>query len=319
MAGKTARKHHYIPQCYLRGFTNGGGKKSKLRVLDAKTRSSFETGTHNVGARRDFLKVDIEGLPPDAHESEMSAFEGDLARTLRAVGEKRSINAEELEIILNFLGLLAIRNPAFRENFTGFMDDVLSKMMRLSLATKERWEGQVAQMKEKGVDLPDIPYEEMKRFVEDKQYELTLKTDFHIHYEFVGLDAILPHLFNRTWLLVEATDESGPFITSDHPVSLRWKHPEKIPPFYRNSPGFGMRDTQILFPLSKNLALIGEYEDVEWEGDIVSATAPSGLVESINSMLIGTSREQIYAPSFNFKFAGRDGTASGNMLLAYLK
>ena len=90
MAGKTARKHHYIPQCYLRGFTNGGGKKSKLRVIDAKTKTSFETGTQNVGARRDFLKVDIEGQPADTLESQMSVFEGDLARVLRSVDSNPS-------------------------------------------------------------------------------------------------------------------------------------------------------------------------------------------------------------------------------------
>jgi len=319
LSGKTARNHHYIPQCYLRGFTHGGGKKSKLRVIDANTKSTFETGTRNVGARRDFLKVDIEGLPADAHESEMAEFEGELARTLRSIEFKNSINQDELEIILNFMGLLAIRNPHFREVMRRFVDDVTSRIMDLTLATKERWEGQVAQMEKDGVDISGVSYEDMKRFVEEKKYHLTVATDFHIHQELKGLDAILPHLFNRTWLLVEATVEGGPFITSDHPVSLRWKHPEEVPPFYRNSPGFGMRDTQVIFPLSKNLVLIGEFENEEDGSDITAVTASPELVASINRMLIAGSRGQIYAPSFNFKFDGRDGIASGNMLLAYLK
>lgn len=319
MASNTARKHHYIPQCYLRGFTNGKGKKSKLRVIDAKTKTSFETGTQNVGARRDFLKVDIEGQPADTLESQMSVFEGDLARVLRSVDSKRAINSEELEIILTFLGLLAIRNPAFRQNMTAFMDDITSKMMQLSLATKERWEGQVAQMRRQGVHIPDLPYEDMKSFVDEKRYKLQLKTDFHIHNEFVGLEAIIPHLSNRLWLLVAASSQSGLFITSDHPVSLRWKHPEDIPPFYRDHPGFGLSDTQVIFLLSKSLALIGEFEDVEWHDDIIAAPASPELVASINTLMIGTSRCQIYAPSFNFKFDGRCGIASGNMLLSYLK
>ena len=217
------------------------------------------------------------------------------------------------------MGLLAIRNPAFRQNMTAFMDDITSKMMQLSLATKERWEGQVAQMKRQGVHIPDLPYEDMKSFVDKKRYKLQLKTDFHIHNEFVGLEAIIPHLSNRVWLLVAASSQSGPFITSDHPVSLRWKHPEDIPPFYRDHPGFGLSDTQVIFPLSKSLALIGEFEDVEWHDDIIATPAVPELVASINTLMIGTSRGQIYAPSFNFKFDGRDGIASGSMLLSYLK
>ncbi|WP_256026020.1 MULTISPECIES: DUF4238 domain-containing protein [Enterobacteriaceae] len=44
-----ARHHHFLSQCYLKGFTSNGGKKSKLTVIDLKERKTFESNTRNVG------------------------------------------------------------------------------------------------------------------------------------------------------------------------------------------------------------------------------------------------------------------------------
>lgn len=55
----TARLHHYIPQCYLKGFTHTQNRQAKLFVLDAIKKKSFETIARNIGAERDFNKLEI--------------------------------------------------------------------------------------------------------------------------------------------------------------------------------------------------------------------------------------------------------------------
>jgi hypothetical protein len=57
----TARKHHYVPQCYLKGFTRHRDDP-KLFVIDAKERRCFRTSPANVAAERDFHKIDAEGF-----------------------------------------------------------------------------------------------------------------------------------------------------------------------------------------------------------------------------------------------------------------
>jgi hypothetical protein len=53
----TARQHHYVPQCYLKGFVKDR-KKPKLFVVDCKERRSFSTSPDNVAAERDFHRID---------------------------------------------------------------------------------------------------------------------------------------------------------------------------------------------------------------------------------------------------------------------
>lgn len=57
-----ARHHHYLSQCYLRGFSSGNGKKSNLTVFDFQNKKVFVTSSRNVGGLRDFNRIDIEVL-----------------------------------------------------------------------------------------------------------------------------------------------------------------------------------------------------------------------------------------------------------------
>jgi hypothetical protein len=54
-------------------------------LLDAVRQSHYETAAKNVGVERDFNRVDVLGIPPDALESGYAAFEGETARTIQSV------------------------------------------------------------------------------------------------------------------------------------------------------------------------------------------------------------------------------------------
>jgi hypothetical protein len=70
-----ARNHHYISKCYLKGFVNNPDKP-QLYVVDTRKKEPFITSTDNIGARRDFHRIEIEGLAPDALENALAGFEG---------------------------------------------------------------------------------------------------------------------------------------------------------------------------------------------------------------------------------------------------
>jgi hypothetical protein len=74
-----ARQHHFLPECYLRGFTRGAGH---LFALDLKKRESYFASPKKVCKERDFNTVDAPGLKPDALETQLAKFEGKLAPAL---------------------------------------------------------------------------------------------------------------------------------------------------------------------------------------------------------------------------------------------
>src|SRR5262249_9106480 len=135
---------------------------------------------------------------------------------------------------------------------------VITQMMRLATATKERWEGQVKQAREAGFlkNAANISYEEMRDFIQNRKFSIELRNEFHITSEFEGFEAILPTLFRRKWVTFTPPSKSGGFITSDHPVCLMYSDPKM-----RNfPPGHGLAGTEIIFPIGRKLAAVGAIE-----------------------------------------------------------
>lgn len=284
-------------------------------MIDFEEKKRFETIPRNVGGIRDFNRIDVEGVDQNALEQSLSQFEGEVATALRHLEETLDFEGETRSLILNLIALIAVRSPEMRENWREFQAGITEKIMDLTLASKARWESQICQMKERGGEVSeDITYEEIKRFHESKEYDIAVEREHHIHMEFVGIDVILPYLDGRNWLLVRATEESGPFITTDNPVNLTWKEPGRISSFYRDSPGYGMENTQVYFPVSRNLALIGEFD-----GPVGTIDGNKELVSVLNSKILMFTYKQVYCPKISFYFRGVDGEAlEGTQVLKHI-
>ena len=92
---------------------------------------------------------------------------------------------------------------------------------------------------------------------------------------------------------------------------MSWQEPDKVPPFYRQSPGFGLQGTKVYFPVSQDLALLGEFEGREGK---IEAT--ENLVAVFNSKMFFNVHKQVYAPKFGLKFYGKDDEIlTGNRIL----
>ncbi|WNC69962.1 DUF4238 domain-containing protein [Thalassotalea nanhaiensis] len=308
----TARHHHYLSQCYLKGFTKGQTKKSKLSVIDFKQKKSFETKPRNVGGIRDFNRIDLEGVDQNAIETELSKFEGHAATALNRLKNSLDFSGETKDLVLNLIALIAIRSPERREHMRKFHAQLADVIMGMTLDSKERWESQVGQLKKTDPSYKnEVTYDQAKEFFDKKQYEIEVARERHIQIEMVQIDAILPLLHGRKWLLLVANEKTGPFITTDQPVNLSWKNPDEVPSPYRSSPGFGLKSTEVYFPISQNLALLGEFDGRE---GVVEA--PKHLVAVFNTKMLYNFYSQLYSPKIDFTFFGKDDDLmSGKLLL----
>jgi len=169
--------------------------------------------------------------------------------------------------------------------------------LELTLQTPERWAAEIKRThEERGLkDLPEIGYDETKKFVQEGKFKLEVPTLRHIQLEVGTFDKMLPILLERKWLLLRAPKGSGGFITSDHPVVLTWSNPKMRGGFY--GPGFGLTGTHVYFPISTGLAVIGAFELKELEIDI-----EENGVAGVNGAQVANAERQVYARDRNFTY-----------------
>ena len=294
-----ARQQHWVPQCYLKGFAVERKNTRQVQVFDRETGRTFATSTRNVGGERDFNRIELAGHEPDAFESGMGKFESELAPALDRIIQRQSISdQEDRTYLLNLIGLLATRNPRLREISRDFHERVYKRVLSLMTATPERWAAQVKKAAAAGCmsETAIEQYDKIREELATDAYRWELPTERHLVQEVDNLDTVLPHLFGRRWVLAKAPDSSGGFVTSDHPVCLVYSDPPAIKGQVRPI-GFGLDRTEVLFPISTRLAVIGAFEIEDGE-----YYANDDIIAHLNGAFIAYSQRQVYARDLHFTY-----------------
>ncbi len=295
----TARNHHFVPKCYLRGFVRHHDKP-KLFVVDRQNGTTFQANPRNVAAERDFHAIDLAGQSADALEGALAQFEGPLANALSRVIADREIRAEEDKTyLLNLIAMLAVKNPRHRQTFMAFEERLYDMIGDVITANDEIWNSQVQQAKAAGLIQKEsaVTREEVREFLKRGDYTLEVGAGHHVALELDVFDKVLRCCAARHWILLRAPLGSPGFITSDHPVCLFWSDPKMRKGPY--GPGHGIRGTEVLFPISSGLAWIGTLEHQPKTIDVTEEK-----VRTFNAAVLSACHRQVY---------GRDGDCAYQM------
>ncbi len=286
------RNHHFVPQYYLKGFAKPRSKIGKLFVCDLSERRRFRTKPRNVAARRDYNRVDIEGVDPNIVESQLSEVEGKADQALRRIFVAQSIaNEEDFAMVLILIALLFLNNPTFRKQRDDIISNVAKQMMGNMLATPERWASVASQAEAGGVNLNDsVSYEEVREAVATGRIVPHTMNHALIAQEMQLWPDIVPLLRARKWQLLISDAVTGEFATADKPCVLRWTDPALNKGPY--GVGLGSPDSTITFPLSSHLALFGTFE-----GENLTLPASPEIVATFNFQTMMGAIRQVYSGS----------------------
>jgi hypothetical protein len=133
------RRHHYVPRCWLAGFTDTGEKEGRLFVTDFKRRNQWGAAPGTAGFIRDFYRLVGEHAgDPVLAEKAFSLIEDAIAPVLRSMNsEKRGPTKEELEPLLYFIAIQWTRVPAFRPLVLNLFDKMSSEKIGEMLESPE--------------------------------------------------------------------------------------------------------------------------------------------------------------------------------------
>ena len=238
------RAHHYVPQCWLAGFTQSGRKTGRLWVTDLANQKQWASSPPNTGHERDFYRVSMED--PDAVEKIYGKVENDIAPILRQLDEeRRSPTNAELDALLYFMAIQWGRVPAFRPTILRIADGIHRSEMAKALKSPEAW---AEMLRNAGIspEEPGTDYDRMREFLSSGDYSLSAEPDWFAMRAFQAVETIVPALRKRAWFA--AISKEGHFIASDAPVALDGPLGQMV--------GFKNADI-VTFPVSRHVLLCG--------------------------------------------------------------
>ncbi|MEH6677287.1 DUF4238 domain-containing protein [Phenylobacterium sp.] len=302
-----ARRHRYVPRCYLKGFADDRDSP-QVYVVDLRRLAAFPSSTRNVAQERDFHSLADTDVEADALEKAFSVFESDVSCALeRCVATGTFEDGSDRHYILNLIALIAVKNPRVRANADRFRKRIMKRAIDLAISSPEIWERQMREAKASGFVNPsaDTDFKKMRAFVE-QGYDIIISPADHLITEMDIFEEVLPLFFERAWTVLRAPHGTAGFITSDQPVYLMWSDPPALG-HKRPPPGFGRRGTMVLFPLAPSMALVGTFEGTD---RVVYAT--DSQIADFNFAMIENARRQIYAKNADFLYRLEDDAQARN-------
>jgi hypothetical protein len=238
------RKHHYLPQFYLRGFSGNGKQIFQIEKREAR---GYLCSIRDAAAIRDYHNLDHDDAEdPYALEKRLSDIEDQLAKALAEVIRSGIVSDISHARLVEFVSLMRVRVPAFKQH----IEESLRQVVRST--------GKILELKGK---LPPPPKGLVNTFAGDG-ITISISNWKCLEYMF-GLASdkeILRLLASMTPSILRAP-QGKVLLTCDQPVAVF--NPEADP---ANAYGIGLAHprTQISFPLSSGVLLL-----LTWDQDAV--------------------------------------------------
>ena len=283
--GAEPRRHHFVPKCWLAGFTESGTNDGRLWATDLSRQKQWATTPENAGHIRDFYRLSEPTPDPVVVEKFFSELESQVAPILKSIDrERRPPNDDELDALLHFMAYECVRVPRFRPYALEIMDRIARQKLAEELQTSDTW---LAALKKAGMD-PDAPgadYEGMKRFFESGEFNISAETGWYVQRAFENVDGIVALLRERYW--GTSITANGRLIASDNPVVLDGPKGQMV----------GFKNAEfVLYPVSRHVFLTGTLERIGRPALNLKHFA------SLNTMMLLRADVQVYShmPDFSW-------------------
>lgn len=222
-------KHHYIPKCYLKGFTNGGENSSSFWAVPINNDNPFPTSPNDACAQRDYYTVDHQN-PLIVEDFYAEQIEPNIIKAISHINEYSCLPPnEDIRHLILLLATLYLRVPSHRETL-------------------------------------EMPMRRTKEIVDSMSRDINVsnKSDFDysktdlIKTELRLLDVVQRCLSNKFYQLYIVEDESLDVITSDNPFIL--SHPNGREGFHF---GLNTSNIEICVPITSKAILIAKNEEMK--------------------------------------------------------
>ncbi|MEO7145014.1 MAG: DUF4238 domain-containing protein [Bryobacteraceae bacterium] len=264
---KLSRRHHYLPQMYLRGFAD---EADLVWVFDRQKNSYLHQGVINTAVKKDFYTIlGPDGQKTDAVEMLMAnTVEGPMKRIIEKLDKKNlTWEGEDRAILALFVALLRTRNLAFDKDQNEITEQFQRWWAKATHSSPEAVEESVREYQEKtGEDMTDVLAQEIFEMVRDDHYVLHNPRQNNIKMMMPRSLELAKVLFRLNWEIL-AAPKGMSFVTCDNPFTV-------VPPpsFDDSLGGYGIMTpgASTVVPLSRRTAICFYGEGERTSGAVIA-------------------------------------------------
>lgn len=249
------RRHHFVPQFYLAGFTETDSNEGDLYVLDQRQLKTWKNTPKQTAFQR---AIDAgPGGDPMGIEKSLSDLEGVWATAIRQVVQQQALPTDRsFADLMIFVAFMAVRVKRFREILSDFVDRASKAEIRANLASEEGRASFRKVIEAQGRSLSDEEFNQVVAFGLSGQFDVEFDRTWHVRQMIETALALAPSLSLRKWVLWTSEDGAPDLICSDSPVAPSWATQVSGP----YSPAFGTPTTIVSVPLNRRMAIASMLE-----------------------------------------------------------
>jgi len=243
------KKHHFLPQFYLKGFQTLPERKTPQIVVYEKHSelcNSYISSIKDTGCQRDYHSLDYEEEEKDRKTVEglLSDLETLHSELIKSIIQKRAISSEDKLELAFFLNLMRCRVPSIKNYIEKIHKDVVE------ITTNN--------LLKRGL-LPEPP-KVVQNLIDkgESWYSVEIYNWKLIQgmLEMASSKEIINLIFQMNFSLIKAFNDNW-FITSDSPVSFYF--PDYKGPY--GAGGIAFKPTEMFIPLNKEYGLLCSWKD----------------------------------------------------------
>ena len=246
-----SKRHHYVPQFYLRYFVDADGL---LHVYDKADQTRRLQTPRNTTVQNKFYGYsDRAGKYDDEIERSLAELES-KAKGVLDRWQQSSARPEPAEIVLMsvFLAVMHCRVPRTINAAKELMEISAFEVFKIAAERPDLVEEFLASERAKGPRL-DIDKDEFLESLENAESRFTVKVNPKVALagSLRAAPAVAELLAKMKWCICRASENSR-FITSDSPICVFSKRPDGKALL---GAGFGLPNVEVYFPISPSYCL----------------------------------------------------------------
>lgn len=285
-------KHHYIPQFYLKGFSQD---QEHLHIFDKlaeseEARFRYQT-TQAIAYKKNFYTYETKDRSKETLEGMFSEIEGLAQQAITKLSRGEQLDRELRSYLALFVAFIWVRTPLFKSETLGAQEEMHEKMARMMFRVQPKKMMREWAEKE-GKTMTDEEIDDLIDFATNPKRS-RIKMDFPQNYWIKHMlqlgDDLYPYLAVTDWQIIHAPKKYA-FLTSDNPFMLR--PTEKPDPFY----GIGLLTPGVkkIIPLKSDLLLV-MHEPSE-NPDLYHTEGTKEGYRKINEQIVWNADRVIFSP-----------------------